>query len=84
VQSFLKTEVAPDFELVPMLAHGVGVHHAGLSDEIRSLMEWLAEQGSLISQFRLSFSHQDGSTRMAARTRCRLGSFGISLGGPDA
>jgi replicative superfamily II helicase len=30
-----------------MLDHGVGVHHAGLSDEIRTLMEWLAESGHL-------------------------------------
>ena len=30
-----------------MLDHGVGVHHAGLSDEIRALMEWLAETGHL-------------------------------------
>lgn len=47
VQDYLRTEVSPDFELVPMLTHGVGVHHAGLSDEIRTLMEWLAETGQL-------------------------------------
>lgn len=47
VQDFLKTEVSPGFELVDMLDHGVGVHHAGLSDEIRTLMEWLAESGHL-------------------------------------
>lgn len=47
VQNFLKTEVDEQFELVSMLEHGVGVHHAGLSDEIRSLMEWLAEEGKL-------------------------------------
>jgi replicative superfamily II helicase len=34
-QDYLRTEVSPDFELVAMLSHGVGVHHAGLSDEIR-------------------------------------------------
>lgn len=47
VQDFLRTEIAEDFELVSMLDHGVGVHHAGLSDEARSLMEWLAESGKL-------------------------------------
>ena len=47
VQDFLKTEVSPKFELIDMLDHGVGVHHAGLSDEIRTLMEWLAECGHL-------------------------------------
>ena len=47
VQDFLGTEVSPDFELISMLNHGVGVHNAGLSDEVRSLMEWLAETGNL-------------------------------------
>lgn len=47
VQDFLVTEVSQSFELVKMLDHGVGVHHAGLSDEIRTLMEWLAESGHL-------------------------------------
>jgi hypothetical protein len=47
VQDYLRTEISPDFELVPMLNHGVGVHHAGLSDEVRTLMEWLAEAGHL-------------------------------------
>ncbi len=47
VQDFLRTEIGPDFELVQMLSRGVGVHHAGLSDEVRSLIEWLAEQSKL-------------------------------------
>ncbi len=47
VQRFLSTEVSPEFELIDMLSHGIGVHHAGLSDETRSLIEWLTEQGSL-------------------------------------
>lgn len=47
VQDFLRTEISPDFELVGMLKHGIGVHHAGLSEETRSLMEWLAENGHL-------------------------------------
>ncbi len=47
VQDFLRTEISPDFRLVDMLEKGVGVHHAGLSDDVRALMEWLAETGSL-------------------------------------
>ena len=47
VQKFLRAEVAPDFELIKMLDKGIGLHHGALSDEIRSLMEWLAEEGKL-------------------------------------
>lgn len=47
VQDFLKTEISPDFELIEMLLRGVGVHHAGLSDEVRALVEWLTEDGKL-------------------------------------
>jgi replicative superfamily II helicase len=47
VQRFLKTEISDDFELIAMLDRGVAVHHAGLSDEVRSLIEWLAEEGKL-------------------------------------
>jgi len=47
VQRFLQTEISPEFELIGMLQKGVGVHHAGLSDEARSLIEWLAEIGVL-------------------------------------
>lgn len=47
VQDFLRTEISPDFQLINTLNHGVGVHHAGLSDDVRALMEWLAETGTL-------------------------------------
>lgn len=47
VQDFLRTEIGPAFHLIKTLNHGVGVHHAGLSDDVRALMEWLAETGSL-------------------------------------
>ena len=47
VQDFLRTEISPHFQLISMLDKGVGVHHAGLSDDVRALMEWLAETGSL-------------------------------------
>jgi replicative superfamily II helicase len=44
---FLKTEISENFELVEMLRRGVGVHHAGLSEETRALVEWLTESGKL-------------------------------------
>lgn len=47
VQKFIQAEVGADFELIDMLSKGIGVHHAGLSDEIRTLIEWLAEEGKL-------------------------------------
>lgn len=47
VQNFLKTEISPNFELIDLLGHGIAVHHAGLSDEVRALIEWLAEEGKL-------------------------------------
>lgn len=47
VQRFLQAEISPKFELIELLAHGIGVHHAGLSDECRGLIEHLAERGEL-------------------------------------
>jgi replicative superfamily II helicase len=47
VQRFLRTEVGDDFALTEMLERGIAVHHSGLSDEIRSLVEWLAEEQDL-------------------------------------
>lgn len=43
VQRFLETELSSDFQLINLLTKRIGVHHAGLPDEVRSLMEWLAE-----------------------------------------
>lgn len=47
VQGFLEAEIGHGFELVHLLKKRVGVHHAGLPEEARSLMEWLAEEGHL-------------------------------------
>ena len=47
VKEFLKREMGPDFPLVPLLDHGIGVHHAGLSDDARILVEWLTEHEKL-------------------------------------
>ncbi|MBA1445581.1 MAG: DEAD/DEAH box helicase [Chromatiales bacterium] len=41
VQRFLRAELGPDFLLPELLDYGVGVHHAGLPDEAKTLMEWL-------------------------------------------
>jgi len=47
VQNYLKAEVSPKFELIEMLNKGIGIHHGGLSDEIKALMEWLVEEGAI-------------------------------------
>lgn len=47
VQRFLATEISPEFELIGLLEKRVAVHHAGLSDDARALVEWLAESGDL-------------------------------------
>jgi len=47
VQNYLKTEISPEFELIEMLNKGIGIHHGGLSEEIKALMEWLVEEGAL-------------------------------------
>ena len=36
-----------DFPLTTLLDYGIGVHHAGLSEDTRMLVEWLTEQGML-------------------------------------
>ncbi len=47
VQDFLKIEFGPTFPLIDLMLYGVGVHHAGLSDDVRMLMEWLFEENEL-------------------------------------
>ena len=47
VQEFLELEFGSTFLLIELLQYGVGVHHAGLSDDVRALMEWLFEEGEL-------------------------------------
>ncbi|MDD5677037.1 MAG: DEAD/DEAH box helicase [Kiritimatiellae bacterium] len=47
VQKFLKTEISPTFELCDMLEHGIAVHHSGLSDDARALIEQLAEENDV-------------------------------------
>lgn len=47
VQQYVAAELGTRFPLVELLSHGVGVHHGGLPEEIRMLMEWLFEKGRL-------------------------------------
>ena len=47
IQEFLSYEMGQDFPLIDLLSHGVGVHHSGLSDDTRTLVEWLTERSSL-------------------------------------
>lgn len=47
VQRYLADEMGEDFELIRMLNKGIGVHNASLMDEIKELMEWLAEENCL-------------------------------------
>jgi hypothetical protein len=47
IQRFLEDEMGADFPLAKLLEYGIGVHHAGLSEDTRTLVEWLTEQGML-------------------------------------
>jgi NAD(P)-dependent dehydrogenase (short-subunit alcohol dehydrogenase family) len=47
IQRFLADEMGEDFPLTTLLDYGIGVHHAGLSEDTRTLIEWLTEQGKL-------------------------------------
>ena len=47
IQRFLTDEMGPDFPLGSLLEYGIGVHHSGLSDDARRLVEWLTENNEL-------------------------------------
>lgn len=47
IQQFLVDEMGPDFPLASLLEYGIGVHHGGLSDDTRTIMEWLTEKERL-------------------------------------
>ncbi len=47
VRAFVVSEYGDDFPLVSLLDYGIGIHHSGLSDEVRTLMEWLFENSEL-------------------------------------
>ena len=47
VRRYVAAEYGEDFELVRLLSKGIAVHHSGISDEARALIEWLMERGKL-------------------------------------
>jgi superfamily II DNA/RNA helicase len=47
VRDYVAQELGVAFPLVDLLAHRIGVHHGGLPEEVRMLMEWLFENGCL-------------------------------------
>lgn len=47
VQEYVAAELGAQYPLVDLLAHRIGMHHGGLPEEIRMLMEWLFEKGQL-------------------------------------
>jgi hypothetical protein len=47
VQRYLAHEFGSSFELQELLRYGVAVHHSGLSDEAKVLVEWLFENGEI-------------------------------------
>lgn len=49
VREFVKAEYGDDFALYTFLAKGLGVHHAGISPEVRTLLEWLTEEDELVA-----------------------------------
>ena len=47
VQRFIGSELGTNFPLVRYLDKRIGIHHSGLPEEIKNLMEWLMEEGLL-------------------------------------
>jgi hypothetical protein len=47
VKAFLAHEMGKDFPLCELLDFGIAVHHAGMSDDSRALVEWLTEQDKI-------------------------------------
>ena len=47
IQDFMVAELGQDFPLPELLEYGVGVHHAGLPEDVRMLVEWLTEESIL-------------------------------------
>ncbi len=47
VKEFVKAEYGEDFALYEYLGRGLGVHHSGISPEVRTLLEWLLEENEL-------------------------------------
>lgn len=48
VKRYIASELGEDFILLSLLDKGIGVHHSGLPEEVKYLMEWLMENEKLI------------------------------------
>jgi hypothetical protein len=47
IRAVIRDEYGPDYPLVDLLERRVAVHHAGLSDDVRIMIEALGERGAL-------------------------------------
>lgn len=47
IQQFLRHEMGETFPIAELLEYGIGIHHRGISEETRALIEWLAETEQL-------------------------------------
>ncbi len=47
LQDYLRLELGENFPLIDLLNHGIAVHHSGLPEEVRALIEWLFENARL-------------------------------------
>jgi len=47
LQDYLRLELGDTFPLVELVEYGIAVHHSGLPEEVRSLIEWLFENDKL-------------------------------------
>ncbi|OGR23476.1 MAG: ATP-dependent helicase [Desulfobacterales bacterium RIFOXYA12_FULL_46_15] len=43
LQDYLRLELGDSFPLVDLIEYGIAVHHSGLPEEVRTLIEWLFE-----------------------------------------
>ncbi len=47
LQEYLRLELGDNFPLIELLEYGIAIHHSGLPDEVRTLIEWLFEKERL-------------------------------------
>ena len=47
LQDYLRLELGENFPLIELVEYGIAVHHSGLPDEVRFLVEWLFENSKL-------------------------------------
>ncbi|MBD3620373.1 MAG: DEAD/DEAH box helicase [Chromatiales bacterium] len=47
IRQFFADEMGEDFPLTSLIEYGIGVHHSGLSEDTRTLVEWMMERSML-------------------------------------